>query len=321
MPRVIDFTQGNETDWNEVRLPAPVLGTREISDEEIGAIADAMNDLVGGFEPQFSTYGKTVPQGREAEVYDAAHAWLSANTTGPWHWTEHWTNHGHHIDVAVYIERVPDQLAFAAAFQDLFGYRPAGEHTLQKLAVERGVLPPLTSKESFLKWSREHQGFEYLPYADLGEHGMRIAFSHPEIEAKFAERFGSRFTVEESEGRRAYAGSTAGTTRRDGPSAWLNEHSALGNMRSPGDGTWEMEVRYDDVAQALQRDWGHVFQPGEDGRMFRASDYPSSAPRELPSDFRAYIEGEADGYEAPYLPDELKAYREPAPTTSGLRPA
>ena len=321
MPRVIDFTQGNETDWNEVRLPAPVLGTREISEEEIGAIADAMKDLVGGFESQFSTYGRSVPRDQAAELYDAAHSWLSANMTGPWYWTEHWSNHGHNIDVAVYVERVPDQAAFAAAFEHLFRYTPASEHALQKLAIERGVLPPLTSKESFLKWTREHQGFEFLPYEDLGDKGIRIAFSHPEIEAKFVERYGAKFTIEESDGRRTYAGSTAGTTWRDSPDTWLSNQSAIGDMRSSGDGTWELEVRYADVAEALVRDWGHIFQPGGDDLTYRAAEYPGAPYRVLPSDFRAYLEGAADSYDAPYLPDELHAFRQQTQAVSGLRPA
>lgn len=321
MPRVIDFTQGNETDWNEVRLPAPVFGTREISDEEIDGIAAYLNDHVAGLEAQFSTYGKSVPRGQEAEIYDAAHAWLSANATGPWRWSEHWTNHGHAIDVAVYVERVPDQLAFAAAFVDLFGYSPAGDQALQRLAVERGVLAPLTSQESFLKWGREHQGFEFLPYADLGKDGIRVAFTHPEIETSFVESFGTKFVVEEGDGRRAYVGSTAGTTWRDSPSVWLDRHSAVGNIRSPGGGTWELDVRYEDVAQALLRDWGHVFERDGDGLTFRAAEYPRTAARDLPTDFRAYIEGGADSYDAPHLPDGLRAFREQGPAASGIRPA
>jgi hypothetical protein len=312
MPRVIDFSQGNETDWNEVRLPEPILGEREIPDEEIQAIARAFDAPVGGFWPQFSTHGKEVPRSEASRAYDAAHAWLSGNATGPWSWSEHWTNHGHNIDVAVYVERVPDQVAFAAAHADLFGYRPTEASHLAKLAIERGVVAPYTARESFSRWCSENQGFAFRPAEDLGEEGMRVAFSHPELERMFAGKWAGRFVREEGG---TYAGSTAGTTWRDSPTVWLDRNGGVGNVSGgPGpDGyAWTVATRFADVADALERDWGHAFRRGADGLTFSGPDYPRTPGREIPADFLAYVDGEADDYEAPHLPEELSAFRAPA---------
>ena len=82
-----------------------------------------------------------------------------------------------------------------------------------------------------------------------------------------------------------------------------------------------MEVRYADVAEELVRDWGHIFQPGGDDVTYRAAEYPGAPYRVLPSDFRAYLEGAADSYDAPYLPDELHAFRQQTQAASGMRPA
>lgn len=317
MPRVIDFDKGNETDWNEVRLPEPHYGDKEIRNEELDAMVEAFKDLVGGFEPQFSTYGKKIDHGDRQRLFDAAHAWLSENATGPWRWSESWGNHGHHLDVHVYVERVPDQMAFASAHEAMFSYRPAED--LARLAVERGALPPLTSMESFYVWTKEHVGFEFLKAEDLGERGMRVTFSHDGLEQAFKARWADSFVQREVEGRSVYEGSEKGLRWDQSPSIWLTNHSPIGNI-SGGNGPdgykWSVVARFEDVADALARDWGHAFKAGEDGRTFWAESYPFPPKRDIPADFRAYIEGERDDYEAPHLPESLKAFREqpcPAP--------
>lgn len=320
MPRIIDFSKGNETDWNEVRLPEPRYGDREIRREELDAMVEAFRSLVGGFEPQFSTYGKTIEREQRERVFDAAHAWLSENATGPWHWTEHWTNHGHHLDVAVYVERVPDQLAFATAHDHLFGY--SATEDLSRLAVERGALPPLTTKESFSKWVQEHDGFDFLKADDLGERGIRIVFSHAELEARFKDAWADKFVAREKDGRTVYEGSEEGLRWDKTPSIWLTRNGGVSSISgggTPDDYRWSVVARYPDVAEALARDWGHAFTPAEDGRTFSAKSYPSSPTREIPADFVAYIKGEREDYDAPHLPEELKPFREAASSAPGMR--
>jgi hypothetical protein len=78
-------------------------------------------------------------------------------------------------------------------------------------------------------------------------------------------------------------------------------------------------TRFDDVAEALRRDWGHVFQADEGELTFEAADYPSPPAREIPADFTAYLAGEAETYEAPHLPAGLAAFRQEA-TSSAPRP-
>lgn len=322
MPRVIDFTRGNETDWNEVRLPSPVYGEREIRLEEIEAIAQAFDGPVSGFEPQFTTYGKGVSLEASGEIFDRAHAWLSENATGPWSWTEHWTNHGHHLDVAIFVERQLDRAAFFMAHGDVFSYRPPEPYALNRLAVTRGVLPPLTAKESFLVWCREHAGFRFLDAGDLGPDHMRVVFDHAGLEAEFVELWGDRISVENRDGVRIYAGASDGRNWRDNPSAWLGTNAAIGSPaggNTPEGYQWSIVARFDDVADALRRDWGHVFQAEEGERTFWAPDYPSAPDRELPADFTAYLEGHADAYEAPHLPVGLAAFRS-ANASSAPRP-
>lgn len=320
MPRVIDFTKGNETDWNEVRLPSPVYGDREIRMEEYDALVKAFDAPVSGFNPQFSTYGQGVDTRTSAENFDAAHAWLSANATGPWSWAEHWTNHGHHLDVAVYVERRTDQVAFAEAHAELFKYRPNEPRDLAVLAVTRGVLPALTAKESFYVWSREHVGFRHLPADDPD--GMRIVFDHPGLEARFVEKWGADFVVTEGEEGRVHAGSAKGADWRNSPSIWLDRNAALSSVaggNTPRGYRYTLVARFDDVAEALQRDWGHVFTTDEGGRDFEAEDYPSTPTREIPEDFLAYVEGRSDTYEAPHLHELLEPFRA-EPTSSSPRP-
>lgn len=321
MPRVIDFTKGNETDWNEVRLPSPVYGEREIRMEEFDALVKAFDGPVSGFNPQFSTYGKGVATKASAADFDAAHAWLSANATGPWNWTEQWTNHGHHLDVYVYVERRTDQAAFAEAHSEIFGYRP-DERPLGALAVVRGALPALTAEESFYVWSRQHAGYRYLAADDLGDDGMRVVFDHAGLEAEFVAKWGADFAVEDREEGRAYVGSLKGTNWRNSPSVWLERNAAIGSMaggNTPRGYMWSVVARFDDVAAALQRDWGHVFQTDEGGRTFEAENYPATPEREVPADFTAYIEGRAETYEAPYLHELLKPFRT-EPAASSPRP-
>jgi hypothetical protein len=312
MPRVIDFTSGNETDWNEVRLPSPVYGGREIRAEELDAIVQAFDGPVVGFEPQFSTYGMSVSREASGEIFDRAHAWLSENATGPWSWMEHWTNHGHHIDVAVFVEREPDRIAFFKAHGNVFSYRPPEHHALERLAVVRGVLPKPTAQESFGVWCHEHAGFRYLPAEDLGPDHMRVVFDHPGLEADFLKRWGDRFSAEERDGERVHAGAAGGRSWRDSPSVWLSANAAVGSPaggNTPEGYQWSIVTRYDDVAEALRRDWGHVFQGDESGRTFRTPDYPLPPARELPADFAAYLGGDAETYEAPHLPSGLAAFR------------
>lgn len=51
MPRVIDFSHGNQTEWSENRLPEPVYGEQEIRSEELIALSEAFNSPVTGFTP------------------------------------------------------------------------------------------------------------------------------------------------------------------------------------------------------------------------------------------------------------------------------
>lgn len=311
MPRVLDFTKGNESDWNEVRLPAPVYGTHEITGEEMDVLARAHNDLVSGFSPQFSTYGM-VEQAEKARVMDAAHAWLSEHATGPWQWTEHWTNHGHHIDVAVFIERHTDQRAFAEAHSAVFKYRPDEEYALLQTAGTRGVLPRLTAKESFSVWTRENVGYDFLPTDGLDEEACRVVFTHPALEAKFVERWGAEFRRETEDGH-VYLGSLKGRSWRDSPAIWLDANGAIGSMsggNSPEGYLWKVAVRFDDTAEALLRDWGHVFEARGDGSEFVTKDYPGLPNRQIPADYLAYLRGEAEAYEAPHLHESIRAFQE-----------
>lgn len=310
MPRSIDFTKENLSEWGEARLPEDVYGEREITSEEFAAHVVAFDGPVSGFSPQFSTYGMPDATDR-ATTFDVAHAWLSGYSTGPWHWTEHWTNHGHHLDVAVYVERKSDRQRFASAFPEIFKEVPEEDVDVARLAVARGVLPKLTSAESFSIWCREKMGFAFLPSDDLGEKGLRVTFGHAGLEEEFVARFGDRFAVEDVHGRRSYAGVEKGHWR-DGASAWLSGNAVVGNVRGGPDKDgvyrYKVDVRYPDVAEAMARDWGHVFSAESDGTTFSGVTYPTTPEREIPADFLAYLEGTADEYDAPHLPEELKPF-------------
>jgi hypothetical protein len=313
VPRVIDFSTGNESEWGETRIAdAPVYGTGEITAEEINAISKSLDDLVMGFEPQFSTYGKSISVTERGAAYEAAHAWLSANASGPWRWSELWTNHGHHLDIAVFVERLTDQLAFGAAQGHLFQYRAPENSAFAHLAVSRGVLPRLTTLESFTRWTRENSGFDILPADDLGDNGLRVTFSHAHLESEFDHAFGARFTIREDGGRRVYEGVFPRNNWRDSPVVWLSANSAVSSISANSkSGTYKYSVvaKYDDTAAALSRDWGHVFKPGEDQRHFSSEDYPYPPTRNVPADFMAYLTGDRETYEAPYLAEDLKAFR------------
>lgn len=313
MPRVIDFKTGNETEWNETRLPnAPLYGKLEITSQEIEAISRALNSPVMGFEPQFSTYGKSISAPESGAKFDAAHSWLSANATGPWLWTEYWSNHGHHLDIAIFVERMSDQLAFAGAHADLFDYRAPEEYALAQLAVCRGVLAPLTALESFSTWSTEHSGFNILPSDDLGGDGLRLVFSHEGLEADFARAFSSRFAVRNDNGRRVYEGNVPRNSWRDSPVVWLSSNAAVGSIsggHTQGEYKYSVVTRYDDTAAALTRDWGHIFRAEDGERTFWATKYPYPPTRTVPPDFMAYLTGDRDTYEAPHLAEELKVFR------------
>ncbi len=306
MPRVIDFSHGNQTEWSESRLPEPVHGEREIRAEELEALSEALNSPVTGFMPQFSTYGRSFDLSAQPDLPDAAHKWLSENATGPWLWSEIWANHGHSLDLTVYIERKPDQERFLAEFGGSFGFTEASAWDLGCLAVNRGVLPPLTALESFSKWGTEHAGFRWLPADDIGRRGMRVAFDHDGLEAEFVARWGDQMIVRETENGRVYEANLAGRSWRDDPSGWLGANPAVGSIggRSsvPGEPyKWVVETRFDDVAAALQRDWGHFFTADASGRVFSADEYPRIPERDLPEDFLAYLRGEAEDFAAPYL--------------------
>lgn len=316
MPRVIDFSKPNKSDWDEARLAeAPVYGENEIRSEEIKALSVAFNAPVSGFTPQFSTYGRTGPRGENVAKFEAAHKWLSENTTGPWNWTETWSNHGHSLQVYVYVERVPDQVAFAEVFQDIFDYRATEEHELGNLAVNRGALPVLTAKESFSKWTTEYCGFNFLPAEDIGERGVRIAFTHAGLEAEFAEKVGQHFTVAERDGQRVYEANLEGFAWHNSPDAWLSSNAAVSGVsgdKGPDGYKWSIDVRFEDVGEALLRDWGHAFERKEGTLTFQTKDYPSTPERKIPEDFLAYIRGDRDDFEAPHLPETVKALREEA---------
>lgn len=307
MPRVIDFSQRNQTEWDESRLPEPVYGEREIRPEELSALSEAFNSPVTGFTPQFSTYGRSIDLRSRAGLPDEIHKWLDENMTGPWLWNELWVNHGHSLDLAVYIERKPDQERFLAAFEETFGFTEPSPWDIGCLAVNRGVLPPLTTLESFSKWGTAHAGYRWLPADDIGPRGMRVAFDHPGLEAEFIARCGDRVRMRETEDGRVYEADLAGISWRDDPGVWLGANPAVssisGRSSVPGEPyKWVVETRFDDVAAALQRDWGHFFKADASGRVFSADDYPRLPERPVPEDFLAYLRGETDDFAAPYLP-------------------
>lgn len=306
MPRTIDFSHGNESEWAENRLPEPVYGEREIRDEELKALSSAFDSPVSGFTPQFSTYGRSINLRDRPELPGIAHSWLSENATGPWLWHEYWSNHGHSLDIGVYIERKPDQERFNAAFGDDFSFLEPSEFDLGCLAVNRGVLPPLTALESFSKWGAEHAGFNWLPADDLGARGMRVAFDHAGLEEEFLARWGDQVTVREGDQGRVYEANLEGVFWRNDPGLWLGSNAAVGSIagRAPAPGQpykWVVETRFDDVAEALQRDWGHFFTADASGRVFIADVYPRIPERELPDDFLAYLRGEVEDFATPHL--------------------
>ena len=318
MPRTIDFSHGNESEWAENRLPEPVYGEREIRADELNALSAAFNCPVTGFTPQFSTYGRSINLRARPELPETVHSWLSKHTTGPWLWSEYWSNHGHSLDIGVYIEREPDQEHFFAAFGDVFSFTEPSAFELGCLAVNRGVLPPLTALESFSKWGTDHAGFRFMPAEDLGKRGMRVAFDHAGLEAEFVARWGDRVTVREGDEGRVYEADLEGASWRDDPGVWLGSNAAVGSIagRSAAPGEpykWVIETRFDDIAEALQRDWGHFFTPDASGRLFSADDYPRIPERELPEDFLAYLRGDLDDFAAPHLAAITEAAPSPSP--------
>lgn len=306
MPRVIDFSHGNQSEWSESRLPEPIYGEREIRAEELVALSEALSGPVTGFTPQFSTYGRSINLLARPDFADEAHAWLSENATSPWRWSEIWSNHGHSLDLAVYIERKPDQERFRAAFGETFDFTEPSSWDVGCLAVNRGVLPPLTAQESFSKWGIEHAGFRWLPADDIGERGIRVAFDHAGLEAEFAARWGERMIVRDTDEGRVYETDLAGISWRDDPGVWLGANAAVGSVsrRSAAPGElykWVVETRFDDVAEALVRDWGHFFSADASGRVFSAAEYPRVPERAVPEDFLAYLRGDAEDFAAPHL--------------------
>ncbi len=226
MPRRIDYRRGNAVEWDQVDLDEPVYGEGEMREAEIARLSAVGKDLAD-FYPQFSTYGRPDPADRTAAM-DGAHGWLSTNATGPWAWTEDWSNHGHHVDTCVYVERVTDQERFAVAFPDLFRYRPCQERDLRGIAVLRGALPAATSKESFILWCREHAGFEIVGLEGMedGSTRQRVVVSHPLLREEFVARWGASCR---SDGE-GFVVEPSGRTRGNDPVVWLVMNAAIGGV-------------------------------------------------------------------------------------------
>ncbi len=225
MPRRLDYTRGNATEWDETTLPEPVYGEREITEGEYRALAEART-VVDGFWPQFSTYGGASPADR-AGAMDAAHAWLSDNATGPWSWHESWSNHGHAIDTHVYVEREPDQRAFLAVHGDTFRFVAPTPHELRKTALLRGVITPYTARESFHVWCYAHAGF-IVSQDGAAPLACCISFDIPAMEDRFAQAFGGAFEAHVDGQGASYVGRRDATGNGVPLTVWLDRNSGVG---------------------------------------------------------------------------------------------
>ncbi len=278
MPRSFDYeADGNKTDWEEVRLAEPRYGRYEITIEDVNALTAATGTLGYSFSPQFSTHGKPYPENR-AEAMDAAHAWLSENMTGPWFWHENWTNHGHHIETYIYIERETDQRFFLENFAHQFTFHQASPHQLYEQAVLRGALPLPNAEEHFRVWEDKNSGYILEDIdAEAKPQIIRMSFTIPAIEQRFLADWGDVFKRDDSTSPPSYVGPWIvgpGYGQRDF-GVWLSRHSATGEMQY-AKGQWTLQARHLETALALAKAWGHMWemQPVK----FVASEPGSSLP-------------------------------------------
>jgi hypothetical protein len=304
MPRSIDFSVLQYSEWSEVRLQAPIHGDFEMTDEERNRLFDMAPRC--SFHPQF-TFERPYEINRDAEtpssvvcVGDAAHAWLSLNRTGPWYWSEEWINHGHSLLASVFIERLCDQEAFFKKFQTMCTYNPNDAEKLDQLAVLRGVLPNLSANESVHAWEEENRGFKLEP---LDASDYILKFTIPELEIKFNEKWGHLFKKIDINGEQnSYMGSRTGT---EDARWWLFNDASVSSFNGfvtedSGEVAIRCIVRYPQAIQAFTNDLEALITRDEGSGTFilRASRIP---PRDIPADFMAYLRGEREDYERPHL--------------------
>ena len=247
---------------------------------------------------------------------DAAHQWLSDNTTGPWSWQESWGNQGHHLDASVYIERFTDQNAFLKEYQEFFRFESQREDSnLENLAVLRGVLPRATAQDNFFVWETEHSGYKKEIIDDAANPKIvRITFTHPVMQKKFVKDWDASFGLEERSFN-SFVGAVDGGELL----YWFWNNDTVNSMTSRYP-EHRIKVPYTDTRKALLKDWGHVFrQDTKDSSVFIANVYPRPPIRPVPADFREYLEGKREDYLAPYA-DALRPKILPATNKNGAAP-
>lgn len=124
MPRIYDY-QNEDPKAREVAYLAwdafprhadPVYGRGEIELSDLNCDIEWPSAWI---RPSFSrTNADNAIYSNEAN--DCIHAWLSEHSTGRWHWREESVNHGHSVDIGVWIEEEVDREAFAVEWGDVF---------------------------------------------------------------------------------------------------------------------------------------------------------------------------------------------------------
>lgn len=307
MPRLLNFSVPQLSQDSEVRLDAPIHGVFEITEEErnrLFAMAPHCN-----FHSQFCFEG---PQNQYSEakdstsvvcIGDAAHAWLSENTTGPWYWSEDWNNHGHSLQANLFIERLSDQKAFLEKFQTSCRYTPNDAEQLDELAVLRGVLPNLSVNESLLAWIEANRGFKL---EQLGASDWSLTFTISELQLTFDAEWGHLFTKHIIEGQpNTYVGPMPDEPNRGKLLWWLiQDHGVTffsGFVKeASGKVAFSETVRYPSVIEAFKKDLRELITRDEGNGTFilHALQIP---PRKIPDDFMAYLQGDREDYESPHL--------------------
>jgi hypothetical protein len=307
MPREINLSVPQNYELSEVRLQAPVNGDREMTKEERSRLLDLAP--LCNFYSQFTfenpgeIYIEAKNPASVVHAGDAAHSWLSENSTGPWHWCEGWTNQGHSLQADVFIERLSDQKAFLDKFQKSCRYTANDAEQLDQLAVLRGVLPNLSTKESVFAWEEANRGFELQR---LGEYNCSLTFTIPDLESKFVTDWGHLFKKLSIEGQQnTYVGPMPDVLTRGTLGSWLYiDHAVLGSPKFvrevSGNAAFSLTVSHPSAIEAFRGDLGDLITRDAGNGTFILHEL-KIPPRQIPADFMAYLRGEREDYKRPYF--------------------
>ena len=240
----------------------------------------------------------------QAEM-DQVFQWLGDHMTCPWHWNESYGPNSGRLDIAVYIERQPDQKLFHATWGHRFDYEPKSSEDLERLGVIKGILP---FREDVFQWISRHHGFS-CDYDDSDPDLKIFKFEIPEIESAFQRDWVDKGFFKHDEVNGFYVGKVPDFRKLY---KWLDTYSAFHvDLNRNIQGATKLPIfivpRYEIAAQKFREVWGSTFQEvliGDSGAVILAhapglrieffGEHQERSPQSIPEDFMSYLRGECD---------------------------